>query len=60
MRGKRVEPLEIENAEKVQFLVFHLHFLMICINLLLFLLPQSILFGFVIGYYVGEEMQCFG
>ena len=57
MRGKRVEPLEIENAEKMQFLFLHLHFLMISINFLLLLVSKINFFGFVIGYYTKDKCK---
>ena len=60
MIGKRVEPLEIENAEKMQFLFLCLRFLMFHINHLFSLVTAINFFGFVIGYYAQEEMHSFG
>ena len=56
MRGKSVEPLEIENAEKMYFLFLHLQ----SINFQLLFVTIINFFIFVIGYYANIEMQSFG
>ena len=60
MRGKRVEPLEIENVEKMRFLSLHLHSLINSINFLFLLVTTINFFGFVIGHDPKDEMQSIG